>query len=76
LRQNYISEILDGAGILADASTVLFEQNQVKRCHGGMLLQSSQNYQTTELLQQIENFAILTIEQGTVHQNTGFGVAI
>ena len=74
IKQNFIGEILDGVGISVDASTVLFDQNQVKKCEVGMLLQSSQSYQTSNMLQQIDNFALVTIDMGTVHLNTLAGI--
>lgn len=41
-----------------------------------MLLQSSQSYQTNNMLQQIDNFALVTIDMGTVHFNTNSGISI
>ena len=41
-----------------------------------MLLQSSQTYQTTNLLSQIDNFCLVTIDMGTVHYNTNAGIQI
>ena len=74
IRQNLISDVADGVGILVDASTVIFDQNQIKKCQTGMLLQSSQTYQTDNMLQQIDDFGLVTIEMGTLHFNTGSGI--
>ena len=41
-----------------------------------MVLQSSQSYETSDSLQQLENFSFVTIEKGTIHQNQQFGLQI
>lgn len=77
IEQNYVSDVVGGIGIIIDASSVHMYVNQVKKCEGGgMLVQSSQTYQTDDELDYLDNFALIQIDQQTLHYNKNFGMQI
>lgn len=64
---NYIGDIVDGPGCVLDASTLWFDQNQVKKCQGGVIVTTAQRLANSDELSLIENFALVQIEKSTLH---------
>lgn len=70
--------MVEGPGLVVDASTVSMEVNQVKKCEGGgMLVQSSQaQYQAEDELEYLDNFSIVQADMMTLHFNSAYGLSV